>query len=86
MSSPQRETRTSLRATGLLLALFGMGMKYEEACAFVRGEFKTPKSVRGVRGVPLAQDLEVALLRVLQVSRLGAKTISSSATRRPAIR
>ena len=30
--------------------------------AFVRGEFKPPKSVRGSRGVPLAAELEVALV------------------------
>lgn len=37
--------------------------------AFVRGEFKAPKSVRGVRGVPLAAELEESLLRLSEVSR-----------------
>jgi integrase len=36
--------------------------------AYVRGEFKAPKSVRGVRGVPLAVELEVALLRLAETS------------------
>ncbi len=31
---------------------------------YVRGEFKSPKSVRGVRGVPLATELELALTQL----------------------
>jgi integrase len=40
--------------------------------AFVRGEFKAPKSVRGVRGVPLAVPLEESLLGFSEVSRFTA--------------
>lgn len=36
--------------------------------AFVRGEFKSPKSVRGTRGVPLASELEHALATLRSVS------------------
>jgi integrase len=36
--------------------------------AFVRGEFKAPKSVRGVRGVPMADDVGNALTELRRVS------------------
>ena len=56
---------TGLRQGELLalrwLDLDGPAQKVRVRQAFVRGEFKSPKSRRGTRGVPLAQELDAAL-------------------------
>ena len=40
--------------------------------AFVRGEFKTPKSRRGTRGVPMAPELDVALRELARATAFGS--------------
>jgi integrase len=47
-------------------------MKVRVRQAFVRGEFKSPKSVRGTRGVPLAAGLAQALQALHEASSFTA--------------
>jgi integrase len=63
---------TGLRQGELLalrwLDLDGRARKVRVRQAFVRGEFKSPKSRRGTRGVPLAQELGAALDQLREAS------------------
>jgi integrase len=67
---------TGLRQGELLglrwLDLDRVALKVRVRQAFVRGEFKAPKSVRGIRGVPLAMELAEALDRLRDVSSFTA--------------
>ena len=67
---------TGLRQGELLalrwLDLDGRARKVRVRQAFVRGEFKTPKSRRGSRGVPLAPELHAALDELRFVSEFTA--------------
>jgi integrase len=76
---------TGLRQGELLAVRWGdldfVSHKVRVRRAFVRGEYKAPKSVRGVRGVPLAAELEESLLRFSEVSASPPTKILSSGIR-----